>query len=70
MVGISTYVYVKAKSKQPLYKKRKEQLQTQKTVAETKVKKLPSETENEENLISRSRTSLLERMHNDGDLRD
>lgn len=50
--------------------KQNEQLQAQKAVAETKVKNYQVKQKNEENLISRSRTSLLERLHNDGDLRD
>lgn len=48
----------------------KAKLQTEKAVAETKVKNYQVKQKNEENVISRSRTSLLERMHQDGDLRD
>ena len=60
------YLYIRLRQSQ----KEKEQLQTQKAVAETKVKNYQVKQKNEENLISRSRTSLLERMHHDGDLRD
>ncbi|WP_329505714.1 DUF2681 domain-containing protein [Haemophilus parainfluenzae] len=67
------YLYLRLRQSQKqaaTLQKEKEQLKTQKAVAETKVKNYQVKQKNEENLISRNRTSLLERMHHDGDLRD
>ena len=67
------YLYLRLRQSQKQAQRLQQEkapLQTEKAVAETKVKNYQVKQKNEENLISRSRTSLLERMHHDGDLRD
>ena len=67
------YVFFRLKQAQRRVEKLIEenaQLQTEKAVAQTQIKTSSSETKNEENIVSTSRERIIDRLHNQNDLRD